>query len=90
LGATRIHDIQLCDVDYEPAWESWANSALQAMSDLDTGTITVDESEVIAETTTAQASVVATSGEASEELMALMEGDRSLAILFGSQTGNAA
>ncbi|MDP7372653.1 MAG: flavodoxin domain-containing protein, partial [Candidatus Poseidoniaceae archaeon] len=33
---------------------------------------------------------VAVAGAASEELMALMEGDRSLAILFGSQTGNAA
>mgnify|MGYP002026768972 FL=1 len=90
LGANSVHDIQLCDVDYEPAWQTWANSALQAMSDLDTGTITVDESEVVAESSTSEVTAVATSGEASQELMALMEGDRSLAILFGSQTGNAA
>ena len=35
LGANRVHNIQLCDVDYEPEWQTWANSALQAMSDLD-------------------------------------------------------
>ena len=33
---------------------------------------------------------VAIAGAASAELMSVMEGDRSLAILFGSQTGNAA
>ena len=27
LGANRVHDIHLCDVDYEPAWQTWANSA---------------------------------------------------------------
>ena len=36
------------------------------------------------------AEAVAVAGAASAELMSLMEGDRSLAILFGSQTGNAA
>jgi len=90
LGASRVHDIQLCDVDYEPEWEKWANSALQVMSDLDAGTVTVDESEMVAEAVTPQAAPAAASGEASGDLMALMEGDRSLAILFGSQTGNAA
>jgi sulfite reductase alpha subunit-like flavoprotein len=90
LGASRVHDIQLCDVDYEPEWEKWANSALQVMSDLDAGTVTVDESEMVEEVVTPQAAPAAVSGEASGELMALMEGDRSLAILFGSQTGNAA
>ena len=92
LGASRVHDIQLCDVDYEPEWEKWANSALQVMSDLDTGTVTVDESEMVAEVATSQAvpASASVSGEASAELTALMEGDRSLAILFGSQTGNAA
>ena len=89
LGATRVHDIQLCDVDYEPVWEKWANSALQVMSDLDTGTITVDDSEMVAAAPVASASAPAASGDASAELQALMDGDRSLAILFGSQTGNA-
>ena len=47
--------------------------------------------EVAAEIAVAPvAEAVAVAGAASEELMALMEGDRSLAILFGSQTGNAA
>ena len=46
--------------------------------------------EVAAEAVAPAAEAVAVSGAASAELMALMEGDRSLAILFGSQTGNAA
>ena len=44
--------------------------------------------EVAAEPVAAEA--VSVSGSTSEALAALMEGDRSLAILFGSQTGNAA
>ena len=90
LGANRVHDIQLCDVDYEPEWQKWANSALQVMSDLDTGTIEVDAAEVSAMETSSTTESVSISGSSSEALAALMEGDRSLAILFGSQTGNAA
>ena len=54
------------------------------------------ETEDVAEAPAAQAAVeaapaaVAVGGAASEELTALMAGDRSLTILFGSQTGNAA
>ena len=54
------------------------------------------ETEVVAEAPAAEAAVeaapaaVAVGGAASEELTALMGGDRSLTILFGSQTGNAA
>jgi len=46
--------------------------------------------EIAAEAVAPVAEAVAVAGSASAELMALMEGDRSLAILFGSQTGNAA
>ena len=46
--------------------------------------------EVAAEAVAPAAEAVAVVGSASAELMSLMEGDRSLAILFGSQTGNAA
>ena len=46
--------------------------------------------EVAVEAAAPAAEAVAVSGAASGELMALMDGDRSLAILFGSQTGNAA
>ena len=28
LGATRIHQIQLCDVDFEPPWLQWASEVL--------------------------------------------------------------
>ena len=54
------------------------------------------ETEAAAEAPAAEAAVeaapaaVAVGGAASEELTALMSGDRSLTILFGSQTGNAA
>ena len=89
LGANRVHNIQLCDVDYEPEWEKWANSALQAMSDLDTGTVMVDAAEAAPQASETASAPVA-SGSASAGLSALFEGDRSLAILFGSQTGNAA
>ena len=90
LGATRVHDIQLCDVEYEPEWEKWANSVLPKMSEVDGGE--VDESTV-SETVAAPAETsapVAVSGSGSEQIASLMGGDRSLTILFGSQTGNAA
>ena len=54
------------------------------------------ETEAVAEAPAAEAAVeaapaaVAVGGAESEELTALMGGDRSLTILFGSQTGNAA
>ena len=34
LGASRITDIQLCDVDFEPAWQQWVDKAIPAMSAL--------------------------------------------------------
>jgi len=89
LGANRVHNIQLCDVDYEPEWQTWANSALQVMSDLDTGTVMVDAAEAATQAAEPASAPVA-SGSTSAGLSALFEGDRSLAILFGSQTGNAA
>ena len=91
LGATRVHDIQLCDVEYEPEWKSWADAVLPIMTTVDGGEI--DESTAsTTETTTADTSAttqVATAG-GSEALSAVFSGDRSINILFGSQTGNAA
>jgi succinate dehydrogenase/fumarate reductase-like Fe-S protein/flavodoxin/ferredoxin len=46
--------------------------------------------EVAVEAAAPAVEAVAIAGAASAELMSVMEGDRSLAILFGSQTGNAA
>ena len=34
LGATRTTDIQLCDVDFEPEWQSWVDKAVPAMAAL--------------------------------------------------------
>ncbi|MDP6869309.1 MAG: flavodoxin domain-containing protein [Candidatus Poseidoniaceae archaeon] len=35
LGATRVHEIKLCDVDYEPEWKNWVNLALPNISCVD-------------------------------------------------------
>ena len=29
LGANRVHEIQLCDVDYEPPWAIWVAEVYQ-------------------------------------------------------------
>ena len=87
LGAKRIHDIQLCDVDHEPEWEKWANSVLPLMAEVDGGAYEETAQETSAVTTDA---VMPISGSASEGLSSVLGGDRSLTILFGSQTGNAA
>ena len=91
LGATRVHDIQLCDVEYEPEWKSWADAVLPVMTTVDGGEYN-ESAATTTETTTADTSAttqVVTSG-GSEALSAVFSGDRSLNILFGSQTGNAA
>ena len=87
LGAKRIHDIQLCDVDHEPEWEKWANSVLPLMAEVDGGAYEESAQETSAVTTDA---IMPISGSASEGLSSVLGGDRSLTILFGSQTGNAA
>jgi len=39
LGATSIHEIQMCDVDYEPPWEIWVTAVLPRIACVDsTGT----------------------------------------------------
>ena len=46
LGANRVSDIQLCDVDYEPEWKSWVDKVIPAMASIEI-TITVPEPEEI-------------------------------------------
>ncbi|MAJ01575.1 MAG: hypothetical protein CMA10_04120 [Euryarchaeota archaeon] len=89
LGATRVHKIQLCDVEYEPEWNSWATAVLPIMATVDGGEY--DEGQVVAAAAPADtsSSQVVTAG-ASDSLSAVFAGDRSINILFGSQTGNAA
>ena len=48
LGATRVHDIQLCDVEYEPEWEKWANAVIPLLAAVDGGA--VSESAEVAQT----------------------------------------
>ena len=87
LGATRIHDIQLCDVEYEPEWNSWANAVVPKMTSVDGGEVT--ESSTPAETSTTTEAPSDSSSQ-SGDMGDIMSGDRNLAIFFGSQTGNAA
>ena len=90
LGANRAHPIQLCDVDYEPEWSKWADAVIPAMAAIDGGasTTVAEENSSSADepAPVATATVSADAGELGE----VMSGDRSLAIFFGSQTGNAA
>tara|TARA_Y100000768_G_scaffold110194_1_gene81041 strand:- start:237 stop:2411 length:2175 start_codon:yes stop_codon:yes gene_type:complete len=90
LGATRAHPIQLCDVEYEPEWQKWADAVIPAMAAIDGGASTApaeETSETSSEPAPAATAVVsADAGQLGE----VMSGDRSVAIFFGSQTGNAA
>tara|TARA_B100000700_G_scaffold39492_2_gene39747 strand:+ start:636 stop:2807 length:2172 start_codon:yes stop_codon:yes gene_type:complete len=89
LGATRAHPIQLCDVEYEPEWSKWANAVIPVMASIDGGESIVSEQEVVESTADTAPTKVEVSADAGE-LGVIMSGDRSLAIFFGSQTGNAA
>tara|TARA_Y100000766_G_C18898564_1_gene602196 strand:+ start:18 stop:2189 length:2172 start_codon:yes stop_codon:yes gene_type:complete len=88
LGATRVHDIQLCDVEYEPEWEKWAKAVIPLMAGVDGGASAAPSAEVAVEAAVSEAPVAVPAG-ASGDLSGLLSGDRSLAIFFGSQTGNA-
>ena len=89
LGATRVHPIQLCDVEYEPEWAKWADAVIPAMASVDGGASTTapeESSETAVVSAPSEVSLSTDSGELAD----VMSGDRSLAIFFGSQTGNAA
>ena len=89
LGATRVHPIQLCDVEYEPEWAKWADAVIPAMASVDGGASTTAPEES-SETAVVSAPSEVNLSTDSGELADVMSGDRSLAIFFGSQTGNAA
>ena len=43
LGASKVHDIQLCDVDYEPPWALWVAEALPKIACVDSsGTLQIE------------------------------------------------
>ncbi len=44
LGATRVSDIQLCDVDFEPEWKVWVDKVIPAMASIE---ITLTASEPV-------------------------------------------
>ena len=91
LGANRIHDIQLCDVDYEPEWSKWATAVLPLMAAVDGGEVTSSESSAPDNTSSGDSgATIADVGADAGVLAGVLSGDRSLAIFFGSQTGNAA
>tara|TARA_B110001452_G_scaffold233058_1_gene210676 strand:+ start:3331 stop:5136 length:1806 start_codon:yes stop_codon:yes gene_type:complete len=42
LGANRVTDVQLCDVDFEPEWKAWVDKVIPAMASIEI-TLTVSE-----------------------------------------------
>ena len=48
LGANRVSDVQLCDVDFEPEWKSWVDKVIPAMASIEI-TLTTSEPEPVAE-----------------------------------------
>ncbi|MBJ84655.1 MAG: hypothetical protein CMB52_03970 [Euryarchaeota archaeon] len=102
LGGTRLVDRVDCDVDYEPPAAVWMDSALSHMAAVDgTGAFQSAMVEPIAtaiasgggvgqQTKAAPPSATASAPSVDAgELQEIMEGDRDLHILFGSQSGNA-
>ena len=44
LGANRVSDVQLCDVDFEPEWKVWVDKVIPAMASIE---ITLSVSEPV-------------------------------------------
>ena len=90
LGATRAHPIQLCDVEYEPEWSKWADAVIPAMAAIDGGASTAVAEETSETSSEPAPAATAVASADAGQLGEVMSGDRSVAIFFGSQTGNAA
>ena len=60
LGANRVSDVQLCDVDFEPEWKSWVDKVIPAMASIEI-TLTTSEPEPVAEVVKEAPKVVAVS-----------------------------
>jgi sulfite reductase alpha subunit-like flavoprotein len=98
LGGTRLVDRVDCDVDYDKPAAEWAGNALAHMSAVD-GSGAFQESMVESiesfvksggSVSTSSPAETPVSSEPSTSSGSLeMDGDRSLHILFGSQSGNA-
>ncbi len=89
LGASRVHNIQLCDVEYEPEWKKWADAVIPLMAAVDGGEAT-ESADVVEEAAVVSSESDNVVSADAGELSGLLSGDRSIAIFFGSQTGNAA
>ncbi len=88
LGANRVHPIQLCDVDHEPEWQKWANAVIPIIAAVDGGAAVEASADVeVATIPSIEPKMAVSSGTG--DLSGLLSGDRSIAIFFGSQTGNA-
>ena len=98
LGGKRLVDRVDCDVDYDKPAAEWADKALLHMSAVD-GSGVFQESMIssidsfvksggVAESSSPKSEETAPSDSASSGSLD-MDGDRSLHILFGSQSGNA-
>ncbi|MBJ29725.1 MAG: hypothetical protein CMB61_06710 [Euryarchaeota archaeon] len=95
-GANRILDRVDCDVEYDEPAAEFTNQALSIFSELSGGVASVDESDSVAydipepsENTDDTQSLL--NGEAADVGLEslLSSGDRSLVLLYGSQSGNS-
>ena len=91
LGAKRIADRVDCDLDFDDDFKRWVDVAMPAIASV--GGESADSEVVAVEETKAEEEIsieADPSGSAnSEELDAIMQGERDLLILFGSQSGNS-
>jgi len=91
LGAKRIANRVDCDLDFDDDFKKWIDVAMPAIANVGGESEAVQESDetdsAVQEVAAAEIST-AVSGN-SEELDALMQGERDLLILFGSQSGNS-
>ena len=90
-GGNRLNKRVDCDVDYEDLAKSWMDETLALMGAVDdSGVFQLDQVEQVkANASDSSSKVVSNDDIESTSVEISTDGDRSLLILFGSQSGNA-
>ena len=63
LGANRVSDVQLCDVDFEPEWKIWVDKVIPAMASIEITLTTSEPEPVVAAVKEAPKEVAASNGK---------------------------